>query len=507
MTDVIVVGAGPTGLMLASELARGGVSVELIDRAQARAGTSRAAGMNARTMEVLDQRGMLAAFEARGTPMDAGHFSGIRLDMSALPTRRGYTLAIMQTETESVLEQFTAELGVDVQWGVELTGLEQDATGVSVTTHGPGGVHTRRASYLVGCDGSRSAVRGLAEIPFDGTDAQLITLLADVEVADPPGERTFLQRTSAGVVTFLPFGQFSGQTWQRVMVTEYEPAESRSEPTLDELRAALNRVAGGDFGVHSPRWLSRFADASRQARTYRSGRVFVAGDAAHIHPPLGGQGMNLGMQDAMNLGWKLAAVLRGDGSDELLDSYHDERYPVAQRVLQNTRAQTALLAGGADVTAMRETFRELLEIEAVNERVSAEISGLDVSYRSSADHPLIGRRIPDCDILIGGATRRLYELLHEARPVLVDFGAGLGGDAVAAVPVGRSWRLPVVGRVPVPAAVLVRPDGHVAWVSVDGSRTGLERAAERIGAAHLVTGCRSAMTSSTSTPISATPSR
>lgn len=507
MADVVVVGAGPTGLMLAGELARGGVSVELVDRATGRAGTSRAAGVNARTMEVFDQRGMLDAFEALGTPMDAGHFSGIRLDMSALPTRRGYTLAIMQTETESVLEQFAAELGVTVQWGVEVTGLEQDGTGVVVTTTGPDGPHRRRAGYVVGCDGSRSAVRGLAEIAFEGTDAEFVTLLGDVEVSDPPPGRTFLQRTDTGVFTFLPFGQLSGQTWQRVMVTEYEPAQRHSELTLDGLRAALNTVAGKDFGVHSPVWLSRFADVSRQAANYRSGRVFLAGDAAHIHPPLGGQGMNLGIQDAANLGWKLAAVIRGDASPELLDTYHDERHPVAQRVLENTRAQTALLAGGANVTAMRDTFRGLLDIDAVNERIGAAISGLDVSYGSDADHVLVGRRIPDCDIRVGGTLRRLFELLHEARPVLIDFGAGLGRNAVQAVPIGASWRVPIFGRVPIPPAVLVRPDGHVAWVSVDGSDSGLDRAAERIGAAHVATGCRSAMTSSTSTPISATPSR
>ncbi|MHC9293956.1 FAD-dependent monooxygenase [Mycobacterium sp. LTG2003] len=507
MADVIVVGAGPTGLMLAGELARGGVSVELVDRAHERPGTSRAAGVNARTMEVFDQRGMLDAFEALGTPMDAGHFSGIRLDMSALPTRRGYTLAIMQTQTESVLEQFAAELGVAVQWGVEVTGLEQDAAGAVVTTTGPHGPHTRRADYVVGCDGSRSAVRGLTAIPFEGTDAQFVTLLGDVEVSDPPTGRTFLERTAAGVFTFLPFGQLSGETWQRVMVTEYEPSEPNSELTLDHLRAALNAVAGKDFGIHSPVWLSRFADVSRQARNYRSGRVFLAGDAAHIHPPLGGQGMNLGIQDAANLGWKLAAVIRGEASPELLDTYHHERHPVAQRVLENTRAQSALLAGGANVTAMRETFRGLLDIDAVNERIGAEISGLDVSYGSAVDHVLVGRRIPDCDIRIGGALSRLYELLHEARPVLIDFGAGLGRDAVEAEPIGASWRVPLFGRVSIPPAVLVRPDGHVAWVSVDGTDRGLDRAAERIGATHVATGCRSAMTSSTSTPISATPSR
>ncbi|MDV3127697.1 FAD-dependent monooxygenase [Mycobacterium sp. 21AC1] len=482
MSDVIVVGAGPTGLMLAAELVRAGVDVELFDRAKQRSEASRAAGMNARTMEVLDQRGMLHAFEAVGRPMAAGHFSGIALDTGSLPTRRPYTLGIMQADTERVLEQFA----VPVQWDSEATAVEQDDTGVWVTIVGAEGVTRRRARYVVGCDGGRSAVRRLAGIPFDGTPARRITLLGDVEVDSPPAERTFLSRHDAGIVTFLPFGELSGGGWKRVMVTEYGASLDDSNPvTLDGMRGALRRVAGTDFGIHSARWLSRFADASRQAGRYHSGRIFLAGDAAHIHPPLGGQGMNMGMQDAVNLGWKLAAVLRG-ADDGLLDSYHEERHPVAARVMINTRAQTGLLDGGADVTAMRQTLEEILRVDAANERLSAEISGLDTCY-GTGGHPLVGRRIPDGDIVIGTRPSRIYELLHPARPVLLDLGAGIETALDEQILVVRAdcpvrrWRLPVVGWVTVPAALLIRPDGHVAWVSTDGSEDGLRRSAEQIG--------------------------
>lgn len=491
MNHVIVAGAGPTGLMLACELRRGGCSVELIDLASARSGTSRAAGMHVRTMEVLDQRGMLEAFEAVGSPMDAGHFAGIRLDMSTLPTRRPYMLGIMQTQTEEVLEGFARDLGVPVQWSTEVIALEQTATGVAVTTDGPDAVVTRLADYVVGCDGSRSTVRRLAGIPFEGTDARYVTQLADVEVDRPPAHPTFLERWPGGIITFLPFGGFDGETWQRVMVTEYQPPEEDSDaPSLERMRSTLARVAGTDFGIHTARWLSQFADAARQATHYRAGRVFVAGDAAHIHPPLGGQGMNLGIQDAANLGWKLAAVVRGNAPEELLDTYHDERHPVAARVLENTRAQTSLLEPGDNATALRETFRRLMHVEEANERISAEISGLDVCYPSGAEHAVVGRRIPDCDIVIGASRYRLYELLHAARPLLIDFGARLDvevADTVARVSASctvGSWRLPVLGWVPVPAALLVRPDGYVAWAGDAGSTRGLYRAAERIGAAH-----------------------
>jgi 2-polyprenyl-6-methoxyphenol hydroxylase-like FAD-dependent oxidoreductase len=467
--------------------------VQLIDRSPERSNTSRAAGMHARTMEVLHQRGMLEAFEDVGRPMAAVHFSGIPLDTALLPTRRPYMLAIMQADTERVLENFATRLGVPVQWSTELTGIEQDDTGVRVTTDGAAGRAVRHTRYVVGCDGGRSAVRKLAGIEFKGTDAQFITLLGDVEMDHPPTERTFLQRRDSGTVTVLPFGEFSGDTWQRVMVTPYRsPRADSGQVTLEELRGALQSVAGTDFGIHAPRWLSRFADVSRQATRYRDGRVLLAGDAAHIHPPLGGQGMNTGMQDAVNLGWKLAAVLRGEACEDLLDSYHAERHPVAARVLANTRAQTALLDEGENVTAMRQTFERMLRVDAANEQVGAEVSGLDVCYQEG-DHPLVGRRVPDGDIMIGAAVRPLYELLHPARPVLLSLGTPIDDEAaanlsdhvvrVAADSAVRRWRLPVIGWVPLPAALLIRPDGHVAWVSQDGSTDGLRRAAERIGVA------------------------
>ena len=291
----------------------------------------------------------------------------------------------------------------------------------------------------------------------------------------------------------LPFGPLNGETWQRIMVTEYQPVDDSGPISIDGLRDSLIRVAGTDFGMHSPRWLSRFADASRQATRYRSGRLLLAGDAAHIHPPLGGQGMNLGIQDAMNLGWKLAAVLTGQAADRLLDTYHDERHPVAARVLENTRAQTSLLEPGENAAAMRGWMQRLLTVPEANELTSAEISGLDVCYASHAashtQHPLVGRRVPDVDVVTAAGRQRVFELLHAGRAVLLDLDAGAGRsiavpNAVAYVSADcptRQWRLPVLGWVPVPSALLIRPDGYVAWVSSDGSTDGLAEAATWFG--------------------------
>ena len=485
MSEVVIAGAGPTGLTLACELRRAGVCVELVDQLAKRSEASRAPGMHPRTMELLDQRGMLEAFFEVATPVAVGHFAGIPLDMSTLPTRYPYTLRVMQGVTERVLERFAADLGVTVQWSTAVIGVAQDDDGVTVTTRGPDGVVQRRADYVIGCDGGHSAVRGLTGIPFEGTDANLITLLGDVELDHPPTGRLFLERRPTGTFSVQPLGAPTGESWQRITVTEYQPAgaarpagSDRDEVSLDVLRGALKRVAGTDFGMHSPRWLSRFADAARQATQYRCGRVFLAGDAAHIHPPLGGQGMNLGIQDAMNLGWKLAAVLGDYASDRLLDTYHDERHPIAARVLENTRAQTALLEPGDNVAAMRSRMQNLLRVRHANELLAAEISGLDVCYADGDS--LVGRRVPDVELVTVAGRRRLYELLHAARPLLLDFrpNADKSGvtsdfvDHVAARCTVGQWRLPVLGWLPIPAALLIRPDGYVAWASADGSDEG-----------------------------------
>jgi 2-polyprenyl-6-methoxyphenol hydroxylase-like FAD-dependent oxidoreductase len=480
--------------MMAGELCRAGISVDLVDRAPGRSTASKAAGMQPRSMEILDQRGVLGGFLEQGHshPVDRGWFGGITLNMSTLSTRFPYILGIMQTVTESELERLATAQGVAVQWSSEVAGLDQNADSVTVTVRAADGAMTLQADYLVGCDGGRSAVRRLAGIPFEGTNSQLFTVLGDVELADPPGGKGpaggLLDRRPTGFISVMPFGALSGDSWYRVFVAEYEPKDTDAAVTFESLRAATIRVAGTDFGMTSPRWLSRFGDAGRQASRYRCGRIFLAGDAAHIHPPLGGQGMNTGIQDAANLGWKLAAVLNGDAPESLLDTYHDERYPVAARVLANTQAQMALLEPGHNVTALRTYVQQLVQLATVNEHLASEIAGLDICYRSPGEHPLTGRRVPDADITVDGIPRRLFELLHAAKPIYIELNktAEVSPDLPSAITricarcADRQWQLPVLGPVTVPAAVLVRPDGYVAWAAADGSLNGLDHAVKQL---------------------------
>ncbi|WP_433323055.1 FAD-dependent monooxygenase [Spirillospora sp. CA-294931] len=468
MSDVVIVGAGPTGLMLACELRLAGARVVVLDRLARRGEESRAGGLHARTLEVFDQRGILDRVAARGRMVRAAHFSALWLDMSGSETRHPYLLGILQVELERVLEARAAELGVRVRWSSEVTGLDQDDTGVEVRLAGSAPL---RARYLVGCDGGRSTVRKLAGIGFPGTDATMTALLGDVELTDPPGRMIFTERRERGDYSVLDLENFSmgeleGSSWYRVMVSEYDRVPDRNAPvTLDALREALLRVAGTDFGMRAPRWLSRFGDTARQADRYRAGRVFLAGDAAHIHFPAGGQGLTLGLQDAVNLGWKLGQAIRGEASGGLLDSYHDERHPVGERVLTNTRSQTALLRPGAHTGALREVLAGLIRIPEVNRHLVGMITALDVTYPMGEGHPLLGRRVPDLALRVGGGATRVFELLRAARPVLL----GLGEPGLAAV-AERWWsRVDLVEAShrdqedSPPGALLIRPDGHVAW--------------------------------------------
>ncbi|WP_116102596.1 FAD-dependent monooxygenase [Amycolatopsis thermalba] len=463
MTDVVIAGGGPTGLMLACELRLAGVDVTVLDRLPGRRGESRAGGLHARTLEVLDQRGVADRFLTPGRPRNVGHFSGLWLDFSRLPTRYPFVLNLLQTQVEQLLEQWAAELGVRVRWSSEVTGVRQAADGVEVAVADG---TTFDAAYLAGCDGGRSTVRRLAGIEFPGTPATLTALLGDVELTDPPGEPVFMRRTEHGDFSVLGFEP----GWYRVMTTEYDRVAGRDEPvTADRLRESLVKIAGTDFGMHSPRWISRYGDAARQAADYRRGRVLLAGDAAHIHYPAGGQGLNTGVQDAVNLGWKLAAVVRGHAPESLLDTYHAERHPVGHRVLHNTRAQTALGRPGAQTEALREVFAGLIEIDDVNSALAGMISALDVRYPLGDADPLLGRRVPDLDLVTERGAARLFTLLHPGRAVLLD----LAGDPELAA-VARSWpgRLDLVAAKctqPVPDAVLIRPDGHVAWVAPQGA--------------------------------------
>ncbi|MEY9487250.1 2-polyprenyl-6-methoxyphenol hydroxylase-like FAD-dependent oxidoreductase [Streptomyces calvus] len=474
-TDVLITGAGPTGLMLACELRLAGVDVVVVDRLAGRTGQSRAGGMHARTMEVLDQRGVLDRFLAAGEPRPIGHFSGLWLDFEQFETRHTRSLMLLQSRIERLLEEWAEELGVRVRRSSEVTGIRQDDTGVEAEL-GAGGA-TLRARYLVGCDGGRSAVRKLAGIGFPGTAATVTALLGDVELAEPPAKSLFMQRRPAGDFSVIAFEP----GWYRVITTEHgRVAGAGEQVTFDELRASLLGIAGTDFGMRNPRWVSRFGDAARQAERYREGRVLLAGDAAHIHFPAGGQGLNLGVQDAVNLGWKLAFVVHGHAPDTLLDSYHAERHPVAERVLHNTRAQAALSRPGPQTDALREVLRPLIRYDDVNRHLGGMITALDVRYDMGDGHPLTGRRVPDADLETADGRTRVHALLHAARPVLLDLGGGGEPGAVAegwtdrvdvvrARPVADHWPVWPDDEVPAPAALLVRPDGHVAWAASTGT--------------------------------------
>lgn len=462
---VLVVGGGPTGLMLAGELALAGVDVAIVERRTSRDLVgARAGGLHARTIEVLDQRGIADRFLSRGQVAQVAGFAQIRLDISDFPTRHPYGLALWQNEIERILVEWAGELGVRMYRGRKVTTLAQDDTGVDV---GLSDGQTMRGRYVVGCDGGRSAVRKAAGIEFSGWDATTSYLLAEVEMDFGTGQapQWGIRHDALGVHALSAAGD--GRP-VRVMVTE-QRLQTGADPALHDLRRAVAAVYGTDYGIHSATWISRFTDAARQAASYRRGRVLLAGDAAHIHHPIGGQGLNTGVQDAVNLGWKLAQVVDGTAPENLLDSYHVERHPVAARVLRNAMAQMALLRPDDRTKALRDTVSELLGMQEPRVRFAAMMSGLDIRYQLGDGHPLVGRRMPDLDLVTGEGPRRVFTLLRAARPVLLNFGAtvDIAGWAdrvrvVDAKPVG-SWELPALGPVTAPPAVLIRPDGHVAW--------------------------------------------
>jgi 3-(3-hydroxy-phenyl)propionate hydroxylase len=469
---VVIAGGGPTGLMLAGELALAGVDVAIVERlAGQKLVGSRAGGLHARTIEVLDQRGIADRFLVEGQAMQIAGFSGIRLDISDFPTRHNYGLALWQKHSERILDGWVSELGVPVYRERNVTGFTQDSTGVSVELSGG---QSLRADFLVGCDGGRSLIRRAAGIEFPGWDPSVSSLLAEVELSEEPewGVRRDGNGTQA-------LGKLDDGKRAAVVVTERYAGQT-GEPTLRDLSRALIAVWGTDYGVHSPAWISRFTDMTRQAASYRKGRVLLAGDAAHVHYPVGGQGLNIGVQDAVNLGWKLAQVVDSTSAESLLDTYHAERHPVAARVLRSTMAQTVLARSDARVDALRDTMSELLSMDEPRKRIAAMMSGLDIHYDLGDGHPLLGRRMPDLDLVTASGPLRVFTLLHDARPVLLNLGepGALNitpwADRVQltdATYAGR-WELPVFGEVTAPAAVLIRPDGYVAWVG-DGQGLGL----------------------------------
>jgi 2-polyprenyl-6-methoxyphenol hydroxylase-like FAD-dependent oxidoreductase len=473
---VVIAGGGPTGLMLAGELALAKVDVAIVERrASQDLPGSRSGGLHSRTIEVLDQRGIADRFLSQGQVAQVQGFAFNRLDISDFPTRHPYGLGLWQKHIERILADWVGELAVTIYRGTEVTGFAQDGTGVDVALSDG---RSLRAGYLVGCDGGRSVVRKAAGIEFPGWDPTTSALLAEVEMREEPelGIRQDELGTHAfgrveyeirdGEVVYADEGPVG------VMVTERDLG-SASEPTLRDLSEALIAVYGTDYGIHSPTWISRFTDMTRQAASYRKERVLLAGDAAHVHSPAGGQGLNTGVQDAVNLAWKLAQVVNEISPPSLLDTYHAERHPVAARVLRNTMAQTALMRpADARLEALRDTVSELLSMDEPRKRFAAMLSGLDIHYDLGEGHPLLGRRMPDLDLHTADGPTRLFTLLHDARPVLLNLGEPGGFDItpwadrvqmIDAKYVGP-WELPVLGAVTAPPAVLIRPDGHVAWV-------------------------------------------
>jgi 3-(3-hydroxy-phenyl)propionate hydroxylase len=468
---VVIAGGGPTGLMLAAELALARVDVVIVERrATPDPDRARAGGLHARTIEVLDQRGVADRFLAAGQAMQIQGFGRIRLDIGDFPARHNYGLALPQIQTERLLASWVQELGVPTRREREVAGFTQDDTGVDVALSDGTSI---RADYLVGCDGGRSVTRKTAGIEFTGWGPSTSWLMAEVEMAGKP---EFGLRPGGGI------GPAEGGDRIMVVLTERQ-VEHTSEPTLQDVSDALIAADGTDYGVHSLTWTSRFTDNTRQAASYRQERILLAGDAAHVHAPLGGQGLNTGVQDAVNLGWKLAQVVRRTSPQSLLDTYHDERHPVGARVLQNTMAQVALTSPGDRHQALRSTMTELLRMDEPRRRIAAMMSGLDIHYDLGPGHPLLGRRMPDLDITTADGPRRVYELLHGARPVLLNLGQPRGPDRtpwtdraqLVDADYGGPWELPVLGSVSAPAAVLIRPDGYVAWVG-DGTDTGLRDA-------------------------------
>jgi 2-polyprenyl-6-methoxyphenol hydroxylase-like FAD-dependent oxidoreductase len=491
--DVVVAGGGPAGLLLASELRLGGAEPVVLERLPVPTGLSKALALVGRVVQALDYRGLLDRLDAGSVPVAAysrfAHLGGIPLDVSRLidAAPPGYFPAPVparQAQVEAVLEARARELGADVRRGHELAGLTQDQEAVTVEVRGPQGIYRLRARYLVGCDGARSLVRKWAGIGFPGTAPTQLHWLGEVTLAEADLARLpqRIERTATGMFTVVPLGDGV----HRIVVSEWtqspEQVDRDTPPAIEELRAAVRRVAGIDLAMRQPRWLSRFTDAARQANRYRSGRVLLAGDAAHIQLPAGGPGMSNALQDVLNLGWKLAAQVKGWAPPGLLDSYHAERHPAAERMLSFVRAQGVLLSPGEHVTALRELISELLDYEQPLRYIVDRLLGLDIRYEmgnaGAPAHPLTGGWAPDLSLRSDRGAIRLAMLLHRARPVLLDLSADGWPQAAAAGWTDRIQLTTARSDQPLDG-LLVRPDGYVASAAAghrdtDGLRQALQ---------------------------------
>jgi len=464
MIDVLIVGAGPTGIMLAGELRLRGLAPLVLDRDAEPSTVVRALGLHARSVEILDQRGLAAAFLERGRrhPLD-GFFAGIPAPRPArIDTTFPFVLGIPQPETERLLTEHATRLGVEIRRGAEVTGVSEDEHAVTVVLADGTRI---RAGYVVGADGGRSTVRKLLGIGFPGEPARHETLIAEAKLTADADLIASVVADVRRIHKNFGAGPIGGGYFRVIAPADGVSEDRSAAPTVSELSRQLRRFAGTDFGLRSPRWISRFTDATRLADSYRVGRVLLAGDAAHVHPPVGGQGLNLGLQDAFNLGWKLAATVAGWAPPDLLATYETERRPVAAAVLETTRALTELMTPEPGAQAVRALLSELIGIDGVNERLTEKIISTAIRYDLGDAEDLVGRRMPDVPLLRG----RLYERMHAGRGILLDRDAALS-------PAGwqdRVDHIVDIGVDPGAPGVLLRPDGHVAWAGA--TQEGLER--------------------------------